>query len=386
MWRLHPRGAANRGVAVDGDGAMLGPDCALVERASSGFHAVGREPMRGMQRIVDLDKDDPDWLYRQSQRIADALDRGELALAQIYGLRVSVRNLDGGQLKQLAALAPLAKAGFNPDEPRIPAGQPGGGEWTTGGETEAAPAPELRDAKEPPAAAPSVVGGRWPAPAAAATNPMVYSVQAEENENSRRGGLIGEFIDPLRELRQERYEQLRTQLQNLEPSNRALQTLTSPNYSPTWADIDELDAALRDAEERAAEPPATEWERGPAQRGIDLELWRLGGTRKYPSNTPTIDHFSEEGAAISIKSIDLNAPSYRDPLSLSRRIDRYVDKLVDFESLNWGGVRIAPNDIRGRVLDIIVPKNSGTVAQQEVIARSVERAQHLGVHVLITRY
>jgi len=30
-------------------------------------------------------------------------------------------------------IAPFAKAGFNPDEPRIPAGEPGGGEWTTGG-------------------------------------------------------------------------------------------------------------------------------------------------------------------------------------------------------------------------------------------------------------
>jgi hypothetical protein len=27
---------------------------------------------------------------------------------------------------------PLANAGFHPDEPRIPAGQPGGGQWTSG--------------------------------------------------------------------------------------------------------------------------------------------------------------------------------------------------------------------------------------------------------------
>jgi hypothetical protein len=34
MWRLHPRGAANRGVAVDIAGAMLGPICMLVEKTS----------------------------------------------------------------------------------------------------------------------------------------------------------------------------------------------------------------------------------------------------------------------------------------------------------------------------------------------------------------
>src|SRR5579863_6900472 len=111
MWRLQPRGAANRGVAVDADGAMLGPDCALVQRTASGYRAVRREPMRGVQRILRLDKDDPNWLYQQSQRIADALDRGEIALAQIYGLRIPVRDLDGGQLKQLAVLARLTKAG-----------------------------------------------------------------------------------------------------------------------------------------------------------------------------------------------------------------------------------------------------------------------------------
>jgi hypothetical protein len=28
----------------------------------------------------------------------------------------------------------LRKAGFNPDQPRVPAGQPGGGQWTDGGD------------------------------------------------------------------------------------------------------------------------------------------------------------------------------------------------------------------------------------------------------------
>src|SRR5262249_19654764 len=93
----------------------------------------------------------------------------------------------------------------------------------------------------------------------------------------------------------------------------ALETLTGPNYSPSWADIDELDAALRDAQERAGEPPATAWERGWGARGVETELWRLGGTRKYPFNTPTIDHFSEEGVA--------NAPSGSASVFSSVRIE-----------------------------------------------------------------
>ncbi|HEV2186850.1 MAG TPA: hypothetical protein VGR70_06560 [Stellaceae bacterium] len=386
MWRLQPRGAANRGVAVDADGAMLGPDCPLVQRTASGFRAASREPVRDMQCILGLDKDDPNWLYAQSQRIAEALDRSEIALAQIYGLRIPVRDLDGRQLKQLGALAPLAKADFNPDEPRLPAGQPGGGEWTTGGEAEAAPVSELRDSQEPSSAASPLVGGRWPAQAGPNTNPLLHPAQAEEDENARDGRPLSEIIDPLREVRRERYEWLRTQLRELEPDNRALQWLTGPDYSPSWADIDELHAALHDAQERAAEPPSTAWERGPALRGIEAELWRLGGQSELPSNTPTIDHFTEDGIAISIKSIDLNAPWYRDPLNLSRQIDRYVNKLASFDGLDWGRTTIRPDEITGKVLDVVVPKNSGTAAQREAIAKSIERAERRGIHVLVSFY
>jgi hypothetical protein len=162
----------------------------------------------------------------RAKGFAAALDRGEIALAQIYGLRIPVRDLDGRQLKQLGALAPLAKANFNPDEPRIPAGEPGGGEWTTGGEAEAAPASELRDSKEPPAAASPLVGGRWPAPAGANTNPLLHPAQAEEDENARVGGPFFDFMNLPREFRLEQYEALRARLGDIEPGNPALETLT----------------------------------------------------------------------------------------------------------------------------------------------------------------
>jgi hypothetical protein len=85
MWRLQPRGAANRGVAVDADGAMLGPDCPLVQRTASGYRAVKREPTRDIQRILRLDKDDPNWLYEQSQRICRrARSRRDRARANLW--------------------------------------------------------------------------------------------------------------------------------------------------------------------------------------------------------------------------------------------------------------------------------------------------------------
>ena len=54
--------------------------------------------------------------------------------------------------------------------------------------------------------------------------------------------------------------------------------------------------------------------------------------------------------------------------------------------MNWGGIRIVPGQIAGKVLDIVVPMRSGTPTQQEVIEKSTVRARGLGVYVLINYY
>lgn len=187
------------------------------------------------------------------------------------------------------------------------------------------------------------------------------------------------------EFRQELYEALRARLEAIDPGNPALDSLTGPDYSPTQADIDALNEALREAQERTGEPPATQWELGWGARGIALEQQRLGGQRTLPFNTPTIDAFSND-VAVSIKSIDLNAPWYSNPLNLSRQIDSYVDKLAAFNGMRWGDNTIMEDQISGRVLDIVVPTNSGTQAQRQAITRSVERARHFGIQVFISPY
>ena len=85
MRRLHPRGPANRGICVDHEGAMLGSECVLVRRTTSGFRSLTRDDASQIQKCVLATHRDEDWLFRQSQRIADALNKGEIALAQIYG-------------------------------------------------------------------------------------------------------------------------------------------------------------------------------------------------------------------------------------------------------------------------------------------------------------
>jgi hypothetical protein len=367
MYRLHPRGAGNRGVCVDAEGAMLGPDWSLVERTLGGYRVAPRIASRDIQKALRIDREGPDWLHAQGQRIADALSRGEIALAQIYGLRIPIGEFDHRQLKQLAAIATLTKAGFNPDEPRIPAGQPGGGEWTTG-ESGSDSSPNTAstsallysgEVSSPPSS--HLIGGRWPAPVGANANPLFHPAQAEDDENGR-GGLLGDFMDLPIEFRQELYEGLRVRLSEIDPGNPALRSLTGPDYSPTQADIDALNEALQAAQEQAGEPPATEWQLGWGERGRQLELQHLGGQRTLPFNAPTIDDFSYD-VARSIKSIDLNAPWYGNSLNLSRQIDSYVDKLAAFNGMRWGDSAITEDRISGRVLDIIIPRNSGTEAQ-----------------------
>lgn len=130
MRRLYPRGSDSRGVCVDAAGATVGPHYALVSHTPSGFRPIGRAEASELQATVLIPGYPADWLFEQCRRIAEALSRGELALAEIYGLYIPVDELGDAALDRLAAAARAAKANFNPDQPRVPAGEPTGGEWT----------------------------------------------------------------------------------------------------------------------------------------------------------------------------------------------------------------------------------------------------------------
>jgi hypothetical protein len=115
--RLDARGRASRGLVVDEEGAMLGPQCLLVRRAPEGYCCLGPAEAATIQQALFADARDPDWLFRHCMRIAAALTRREIALAQIYGLQIPLPDLDDDRLGQLARATSFVKAGFNPDEP-----------------------------------------------------------------------------------------------------------------------------------------------------------------------------------------------------------------------------------------------------------------------------
>jgi hypothetical protein len=71
--------------------------------------------------------------HRGLKRAASALQKGDLALAGIEAVMLRLPELGADAMTKLAVLADLEKGGDSwQNEPRIPAGQSGGGQWTTG--------------------------------------------------------------------------------------------------------------------------------------------------------------------------------------------------------------------------------------------------------------
>ena len=86
---------------------MLGPDCVLVRRSTSGFRCLGAGEARAIQAAILGNGHDPEWLFEQCGRIAEALASGEIALAQINGLQIPIGELDDPALRRLGAIAEL---------------------------------------------------------------------------------------------------------------------------------------------------------------------------------------------------------------------------------------------------------------------------------------
>jgi hypothetical protein len=69
------------------------------------------------------------WLpfSRRTQRVEDARERADVMLRLQYWLRATHFE------QKLARFIEVTKAGFNPNQPRVPAGNPDGGQWTSDG-------------------------------------------------------------------------------------------------------------------------------------------------------------------------------------------------------------------------------------------------------------
>jgi filamentous hemagglutinin len=105
----------------------------------------------------------------------------------------------------------------------------------------------------------------------------------------------------------------------------------------------------------------------PEVRWTEVER-RLG--KNLAGNFKTIDKF-ENGVATSIKSLDLNAPSYNNFSTLERTVRGYVDKVAAYEGATWNKRRIRSNEVTERALDLAVPPDGS--ADQFAVLRSLEQ-------------
>jgi hypothetical protein len=106
--------------------------------------------------------------------------------------------------------------------------------------------------------------------------------------------------------------------------------------------------------------------------------------RTLPFGFPKIDRFVN-GIATSIKSINLNAPYYRDAKALYYTLRNQINRVVDFIGARHASVKIEEHQIMGRALDVLVP-HTGSVAQKSAIKQAIEYGAQQGVTVNIIRH
>ncbi len=137
VFRLTPPGGA--GLACNEAGIVLGNVRLVNMSASGGVTRAETLPLEKLAHVLRLayGQQTPDAVaacYRGLRRAAAHLEAGDLALAGIEAVSIRLPALAPAALVRLEGLAELRKGGAAwQDEPRIPAGGPGGGQWTTGG-------------------------------------------------------------------------------------------------------------------------------------------------------------------------------------------------------------------------------------------------------------
>jgi A nuclease family of the HNH/ENDO VII superfamily with conserved AHH len=137
-YRLVNRGEA--GLACDHEGVALG--AVDLARLGLGGKGLGRCEVLSLGELGDVLKSaygpQPDQavqrIHRGLRRAADWIDTGDVGRAGIETVNLGLPNLTPAAMIKLAEIADLAKRGDAwRNEPRVPAGQAGGGQWTTDG-------------------------------------------------------------------------------------------------------------------------------------------------------------------------------------------------------------------------------------------------------------
>jgi hypothetical protein len=157
-YQLLPRGAP--GLACDDDGVALGAVPLVRTTSADGLGRSDVLPLAALAEILGLaygpqPPEVTERCHRGLKRAAARLDAGDIVLACIEAVLIGFPTLTAEAMAKLARHADLEKSWE--DQPRLPAGQSGGGQWTAeaaGGEA-ARPANDLHPRPAEPSSRPS---------------------------------------------------------------------------------------------------------------------------------------------------------------------------------------------------------------------------------------
>ena len=121
------------------------------------------------------------------------------------------------------------------------------------------------------------------------------------------------------------------------------------------------------------------WNLNPFDRGKSLEATLKG----WGTNFPVIDMYDDATKTItSMKSLDLNAKSYKSGNAVYNRVKGYIDDLSNFKGRRYGERSVPENGIESRVLKLAIPEGA-TQSQQDQLKRLIDYAQQNNVQLNI---
>ncbi|NLA95360.1 MAG: hypothetical protein GX838_00735 [Clostridiaceae bacterium] len=144
---------------------------------------------------------------------------------------------------------------------------------------------------------------------------------------------------------------------------------------PVWNTFQAEQAGGGDDSERDGIWELTNFERGQTFRRI------FGG--HLPHFYPVIACWNGF-EAVSIKSMDLTAPSWSSPAAADRRINQLVDSLAAFEGI--GGEGPAPGQVMSRRLILVIPDNQIVWKTPQLLRQWIRQAQLADVTLDIREY
>ncbi len=132
--------------------------------------------------------------------------------------------------------------------------------------------------------------------------------------------------------------------------------------------------------------PDSIWIKGWSIRGFEGEV-EMGNSGILAKNFPTIDDAGfKNGVFTSMKTIDLNAPTYQNLEKLQKRLNNCLEKVIDWDGQRnpWAGIAVSPSSVKERILNIGIPNGSMTADQVKVFEQLGKLAQQHGIKLKVT--